>query len=401
MCCSAQIENVWRKYLRTMCSVSLFAAVALVTPAIAQTNTFSLQADPQSIEVAPGHTSSVTISSRVVSGSPESISFDVNGLPAHVTPTFDPTSAETGSSTTLTFTAASNATLGDTATITVHGTALSDAETTTVSLRVASYVSQEEWAALNALYSATDGIAWTMNTGWDFSGTGPNGTECAWYGIECDATPHVIAITLPDNNLTGALPDFSAFSSLSTFNVFGNNLSGPLPASIQDLSALTEIVVSGNQLSESLDVLNGLSNLQHFQGDDNAFTGTVPQLGSMPNLIGFSAEGNQLTGPMPSLALSSKLSFLDVASNYLTGSFPSLNAQVQLRYLYISGNRFTGVMPNPPAPTQLLVAFLCPNFFAPIANVKWNGLSHTAPWYSDCDTDTIFAVGFGSPPSLQ
>jgi hypothetical protein len=391
-----------RNHVRMFGCVGLLLSVfAPVSQAFAQTNTFSLQADPQSINVTIGHSNTVTISTSVVSGEAETISFDASGMPPGVTPMFAPTSLEAGSSTTLTLAADNIVIAGTTATITIHGQSPSDSETTTVSLRVGIFLSADEWTALSALYDATGGSTWTTNTGWDFSLGVPNGTECGWYGITCDKTPRVIAITLPNNNLTGTMSDLSAFSALDTLNLLGNNLSGPLPASIQDLSSLTTIVVSGNQFSGSLDALNGLADLQQFEGDDNAFTGTLPQFSSMPNLMGFSAQGNQLTGSIPSLALSSKLVFLDVSGNYIGGSVPSLNALVNLHYLYISGNRLTGVMPNPPTPNQLHVAFLCPNFFAPIDNSQWDFLLRTNPWYSGCDTNTIFAAGFGEPPVLQ
>ena len=239
-----------------------FAALALCHHAAAQTNTFSLQADPPSIEVAPGHSALVTISSSIVDGSAETIVFDATGLPANVTLSFDPLSVETGAPTTLTITANGNAVLGTQATLTVRGTALSDTETTTVTVRIASYLSQEEWSVLAALYNTTGGSTWTANTGWDVSGSGPNGTECSWFGIECDAAPHLIGIDLPNNNLTGTLPDLGALTRLATLDLFGNQLTGPIPDSTRNLTALTVISLAGNQLSGSLDVLNGLPNLQ-------------------------------------------------------------------------------------------------------------------------------------------
>jgi len=389
--------------MQTTLKAAAWAGLMFAAQAGATTNTFSLQADPSSIEVAPGHGNTVTISSSVVSGSAESISFSAHGMPANVTATFNPASVETGSSTTLTIAANSAATLGDTATITVSGTSISDAETTTVAVRLASYLSQQEWAAFAALYNSTGGTEWTTNTGWDFSGSGPSGTECGWFGIQCDTIPRVIGIELQNNHLTGVLPDLSAFSGLTTFDVYGNSLTGSLPTSIQSLSALTHVDVSSNQLSGGLDMLNGLSNLQFFGGDGNAFTNTLPQLDSLPNLMGFSVQGNLLTGPMPSLALSPKLVYLNVSANYLSGAFPSLTGLAKLQYLYISENRFTGAMPIPPNPTRFGsgVVSLCTNFFAPIDNRQWDALLRLTPWYATCDTDTIFAVGFGTPPFLQ
>jgi hypothetical protein len=377
--------------------------LARAQQATAATNTFSLKANPQYIEVAPGHSSYVTISSAVVSGTAESIDFDTAGMPADITLIFDLSPVTAGESTTLQIAAESYATVGATSTITIYGRAESDTETATISLRVATYLPPSEWQALALLYNATGGTAWTTNTGWDFSGSGPNGSECGWYGITCDTTPHITEIDLQNNNLTGALPDLSAFSQLTLLNVIGGNLTGQLPQSLRNLPNLTSVDVSVNDLSGDLSVLNGLSNLQYFAGDQNAFTGELPQLDSMPSLLEFSASNNELTGPMPSLAGTPLLTYVNVEANYLTGVFPSLDDLNQLQYLYISANRFTDRMPDPPNPTELFYGAvnLCPNFFAPIDNAEWDELHGSTLWYSSCDTDTIFQNGFGAPPSLQ
>src|ERR1700712_1513172 len=99
----------------------MFASLVMASQATAQTNTFSLQADPASVEVAPGHSSVVTISSSIVSGIAESIGFDATGQPSNVSLSFDPVSVQTGFPTAVTITANSNAILGSTATIAIHG----------------------------------------------------------------------------------------------------------------------------------------------------------------------------------------------------------------------------------------------------------------------------------------
>ena len=258
-----------------------------------------------------------------------------------------------------------------------------DSETTTVSLRVASYLRRTSGALWHRCTTRRAAAAGRRKQDGIFPEAALTAPNADGIGIACDTTPHVIAIDLQNNNLTGELPDLSAFSGLLTFGAVANHLTGGLPASIQNLPSMTQIALSNNQLSGNLDVLNGLPNLQYFGGDGNVFTGVVPQLNSMPNLMGFSVDANQLTGSMPSLAQSSKLVYLSVSANYLDGTFPSLNALTKLRYLYISGNRFSGVMPNPPNPTQLGsgVVDLCPNFFAPMNNTQWNVFSRTNPWY--------------------
>ena len=56
---------------------------------------------------------------------------------------------------------------------------------------------------LLALYNDTNGAAWTNNTDW----LGAEGTECSWYGVECDTDGKVIGLNLKQNNLVGSIPN--------------------------------------------------------------------------------------------------------------------------------------------------------------------------------------------------
>ena len=60
-----------------------------------------------------------------------------------------------------------------------------------------------ELSALMDLYSATNGAAWTNNSGWGM------GDPCftGWYGVVCDSThSHITELWLGVNNLSGSLP---------------------------------------------------------------------------------------------------------------------------------------------------------------------------------------------------
>jgi hypothetical protein len=99
-------------------------------------NDFSISANPSSLTLAQGATGTSTISTAVVSGSPETISLTVTGAPSGATATLNPTSVTTGGSSTLTVKAGSAAV--GTYTLTIKGTAPSATHSTTVTLKVTS-----------------------------------------------------------------------------------------------------------------------------------------------------------------------------------------------------------------------------------------------------------------------
>ena len=55
--------------------------------------------------------------------------------------------------------------------------------------------------ALIALYNSTDGANWGNNTNW----LGAMGTECTWNGVTCDGG-HVQQLGLAHNELSGSIP---------------------------------------------------------------------------------------------------------------------------------------------------------------------------------------------------
>jgi hypothetical protein len=57
--------------------------------------------------------------------------------------------------------------------------------------------------ALVALYNATNGANWWLNTGWTVPGS-PGDNPCGWYGVTC-TSGRVTGLDLSNNSISGYL----------------------------------------------------------------------------------------------------------------------------------------------------------------------------------------------------
>ncbi|MGI8608444.1 MAG: COG1470 family protein [Candidatus Dormibacteria bacterium] len=99
------------------------------------TNDFALSASPTTVSAAQGQGTTTTISSRVISGSAQTIALSASGLPSGATASFNPASITAGNSSTTTFSIAAGTSSG-TYPITVTGTGPFATRSTTVTLTV-------------------------------------------------------------------------------------------------------------------------------------------------------------------------------------------------------------------------------------------------------------------------
>ena len=200
--------------------------------------------------------------------------------------------------------------------------------------------------ALVALYNATDGPNWADNTNW--LSEGPIGE---WYGVTADG--RVSHLDLNHNNLSGPIPaELGNLSNLRELVLWQNQLSGPIPPALQNLTQLAHLDLDVNRLSGTIPPwLGDLEALTELHLRHNQFEGSIPpELGKLPSLTLLSLDDNLLTGQIPSeLGNLSSLTDLRLYNNRLTGPIPSwLGNLSHLEYLYLGGNKFTG-----PIPTEL------------------------------------------------
>ena len=196
----------------------------------------------------------------------------------------------------------------------------------------------DQYAALEALYDATNGAGWTNSANWKT-------TNNNWYGVTTNSDGKVTRLVLANNNLDGMIPtDLEDLTNLVKLNLGTNKLSGTIPTELGNLSNLRELLLFDNKLSGTIPTqLGSLSNL------DNKLSGTIPtQLGSLSNLTDLHLDENALSGSIPSqLGNLSNLRELDLSNNNLSGSIPSeLGDLNSLTLLYLHNNNLSGMIPT-------------------------------------------------------
>jgi hypothetical protein len=193
-------------------------------------------------------------------------------------------------------------------------------------------------ASLLRLYDDLQGPKWAKQQGWREQ----SAQYCAWQGVRCCGDTNLMAgsslacpvagavagLELPGNGLGGPWPAAALDGlkdTLVSLNLRSNQLTGPLPSSVSDLSVLSRLYI-----------------------DNNKLTGPLPAaLGSMANLTQLSASGNSFSGPLPaSLADLTQLQWLLLDSNQLSGGVSAGVVQLpQLEVLNLQQNQLSGPLP--------------------------------------------------------
>ena len=212
-------------------------------------------------------------------------------------------------------------------------------------------VPQAEREALIAFYESTKGDGWTNKSGWKTGGSySAAGTECGWFGVDCNVDDRVYKLQMGDNNLDGPIPaDIEDLPYLRYLFLQENNLTGNIPPELGTLPELRTIQFMVNQLSGNIpSELGALTQLTYLDLADNNLEGSIPSsLGNLTELTHLYLGGNGLTGTIPSgLGNLAKLEWLGLGSNKLSGQIPSsLGNLAELVYLSLDWNQLSGKIP--------------------------------------------------------
>jgi hypothetical protein len=210
-------------------------------------------------------------------------------------------------------------------------------------------VAETERKALIDFYHATGGDEWIDNNGW----LGEPGSECEWHGVQC-ASPgddhFVLRLMLPDNNLSGQLPDsLGDLDGLRTLSLGSNHLQGTIPPDLWGLTNLSELFLGDNQLSGRVpaSILGMPEGAPRTQVDlsDNRLDGFEP--GNTPQSPGTGIRlnlGGNLIETLPPLAWreAGAIEILELTDNNLQGTLAfDQTPWPGLAQLDLSGNAIT------------------------------------------------------------
>ncbi|XP_058721922.1 leucine-rich repeat receptor-like serine/threonine-protein kinase SKM1 [Vicia villosa] len=185
------------------------------------------------------------------------------------------------------------------------------------------------------------------------------GTDCCtWFGVSCGDNKRVRYLSLygdtqnPKSYLTGTIsPYLSKLQYLDSLYLQDlQNISGPFPLSLLNLTKLQYIYIENNKLSGQIpkNIGTTLTQLGAFSLEGNRFTGTIPtSISELTQLTDLRLGNNLLTGTIPeSLKNLKNLNFLSLKGNNLSGKIPDFfNSFTNLNILELSRNKFTGNVP--------------------------------------------------------
>ncbi|GJN10336.1 hypothetical protein PR202_ga28422 [Eleusine coracana subsp. coracana] len=171
-------------------------------------------------------------------------------------------------------------------------------------------------------------------------------------------------VRLGENYLNGSIPEgLFELPNLTQVELQGNLLSGGFPSPKSAAAAapnLGAISLSNNQLTGALPpTIGNFSGLQKLLLDHNKFTGAVPpELGRLQQLSKADLSGNAFSGEVPpEIGKCRLLTYLDLSQNNLSGKIPpAVSGMRILNYLNLSRNRLAGEIPPTIAGMQSLTA---------------------------------------------
>ena len=162
-------------------------------------------------------------------------------------------------------------------------------------LRVKPRCFHPDFTALAQLFDLTNGPNWTNNTGW-LTDCDP----CNWYGITCDGNGRVIDIILQVNNLTGPLPqEITQLTYLRNLHLGVNNITGSIPIGLGALVHMQNLWLHNNNLSDTIPADIGNSNaLQRIYFNNNVdLEGSIPSsFGDISSLLVLRTYNTALSG---------------------------------------------------------------------------------------------------------
>ncbi|KNC48778.1 uncharacterized protein AMSG_00556 [Thecamonas trahens ATCC 50062] len=158
------------------------------------------------------------------------------------------------------------------------------------------------------------------------------------------ASTELELLAISNQELTGTIPpQWGLLSKMTQLWMAGNMVSGPIPATLANWTALTLWDTRDNVLSGTLppELGAGWSKLVRFKVDNNRLSGELPR--GFNSLVQLDVSGNMFTGSLDIMCDSPALDSVDAANNALY-AFPDSCALTSTS-LDLSSNNFAGQLP--------------------------------------------------------
>lgn len=225
-------------------------------------------------------------------------------------------------------------------------------------------ISSAECDALVALFESTDGDNWSDNTDWLTTNI-----PCTWYGVTCDEG-RVTRLDLQNNQLSGELPaELQNLDKLEAFYLNNNSLTGSLPTHIVSLTALQIFSFQDTEMCEPQDTkfqewLDSITTLQRSGKVCETYTcNEVAEISQSEceALVTFynNTNGNYWSNNTNWLKTNTPCSWygvtcsaghvtrLDLKINQLRGSIPEeFGKLMNLQYLNLASNQLNESIPS-------------------------------------------------------
>jgi len=204
----------------------------------------------------------------------------------------------------------------------------------------------EQRYGLATLYFATNGLSWTNNEGW----LGEN-QECEWYGVICDTNPRATDLVLATNNLDGKVPnEISTLFMLEKLDLSANSIRDTIPDGLSLLTRLEVLDLQKNLLEGPAfpNSITGLSTLESYRVNSNSLSGTVPsEIGNLQSLEELWAADNEVTGTLPTeLGNLIRLKYFELQENKISGALPSEIGRIPLEDIRVYSNFLQNTIPS-------------------------------------------------------
>lgn len=169
----------------------------------------------------------------------------------------------------------------------------------------------------------------------------------------CSLSPLLRTMDLSHNQFSLDIPPgLGGCLLLREFHAGNNNLSGPIPQDLFDMTSMRHLSMPFNQLSGNINgtLITNLVNLEFLDLSNNQLSGKLPAtISQMPFLEQVVLYGNNLSGSLPpDLANCTKLKILNLRFNNLSGELATVNFSglSNLNMIDLGNNKFTGDIPT-------------------------------------------------------